>query len=106
MIGGAVTQDVANTAQGRGYFNEAEMDDLHLALVHDNADPTQGTFSVGYSIASLPSGTSMFTPAATGRVNVDFNRITADGNTYCFENTGQFGKRHILVQTSNHPLPC
>ena len=42
---GTPMQDVGNTAQGRWYFNAAENEDPHLALVHDNVDATLGAFS-------------------------------------------------------------
>lgn len=96
---GQVMQDVASTAQGRWYFGTAQQDDPHLALVHDNVDPTQGMFSVGSSIASLPSGVYGFKPASSGRVNADFSRVTADGNVYCYESPGQWVRAsHILLR--------
>lgn len=94
---GQVMQDVANTAQGRWYFNNTEQEDAHLALVHDNVVPGLGAFSVGTSIASLPSNVYFFIPATTGRVNLDFSRVTADGQIYCYQPNSVQG-RHILVQ--------
>lgn len=97
---GTLMQDVSNTAQGRWYFGQAGNDDPHLALVHDNVDPTEGAFSVGVSIPSLPSTVYLFTPATTGRLNLDFSRVTADGQLYCYEPITT-GTRHILLQLTS-----
>jgi hypothetical protein len=86
-ICGEVMQDVAGTAAGRWFRVgvTSAQDDSHLALVHDNVDPTRGVFSVGTSVPSMPSGTYSFTPTVEGRVNLDFQRVTTVGTTYCYQ---------------------
>lgn len=97
---GTIMQDLPNTAQGRWFFNDAPMDDQHLALAHDNVDPRLGVISAGTSIPSVPTNIWVFTPAASGRVNADFRRVAADGLIYCYQTF--FGSRillrHILIQ--------
>lgn len=96
---GTLMQDVANTAQGRWYFDQTTTDDHHLALVHDNVDPTLGAFSVGTSVPNLPAGVYNFAPSATGPVNLDFNLVKADGQVHCYQPA--FGTRHLLVQLTS-----
>ena len=97
---GTIMQDLPNTAQGRWFFNETMQDDPHLALVHDNIDPRVAVISVGNSIPSLPTRYWGFTPAASGRVNADFPRVTADGLRYCYQTfVGATSPiRHVLIQ--------
>ncbi len=97
---GTIMQDLPNTAQGRWFFNETMQDDPHLGLVHDNIDPRIAVISVGNSIPSLPTRYWGFTPAASGRVNADFSRVTADGQTYCYQTfVGATSPiRHVLIQ--------
>jgi hypothetical protein len=97
---GTIMQDVPNTAQGRWFFNDTPQDEPHLALAHDNIDPRIGVISVGTSVPSLPPRYWGFTPAATGRVNADFPRVTVDGLTYCYENFLNATQpiKHVLVQ--------
>ncbi len=97
---GAVMQDQAGTAQGRWYFDATESEGPHLALVHDNVNPGVGAFSVGASIPTLPVGVYTFTPVATGRMNADFSRVTADGNVYCYQVTGP-SVPHIYVKLTD-----
>jgi hypothetical protein len=97
---GTVMQDVANTAQGRWYFGSSANDDPHLALVHDNVIPGQPVFSVGTSVPSLPVGVYLFIPAASGRLNASFDRVTSDGNIYCYQLSNSSG-RHIFVQLAS-----
>src|SRR6185436_19954562 len=97
---GSIMQDVANTAQGRWYFDNTVQDDPHLALAHENVDPRLGVISSGTSIPSLSSGARVFTPATTGRVNLDFQLVTSDGLIYCYEafSTSPPPLRHVLIQ--------
>jgi hypothetical protein len=98
---GTIMQDVANTAQGRWLKGSAVQEDAHLALVHDNVDPTVGSISMGASVPSVPLGVYKFTAATSpaGRVNADFNQVTADGQIYCYGGFTQFGSSlHVLVQ--------
>ena len=101
---GTVMQDLANTAQGRWYFDNTTRDDAHLALAHDNVDPRLGVISAGTSIPSLPSlagDVRTFTPSASGRVNTDFPMVTADNQIYCYQTfRGNVSPpaRHVLIQ--------
>jgi len=84
---GTVYQDVAGTAQGI-WFNPAapeSPDDPHLALVHDNVDPSLGVFSSGTTIAGMVDWAYPFTPTSAGLVNRDFDQVTADGQLYCYD---------------------
>jgi hypothetical protein len=84
---GTVMQDVAGTVQGRWFFNDDWNERLHLGLVRDYIDPAVAAFSVGTTIPSLPSNLYRFDPVDTGRVNVDFPHVGADGPIYCYEPT-------------------
>lgn len=97
---GTIMQDVVNTAQGRWYSDGTTPEDHHLALVHDNTDPTVGVISMGTSVPSVPVTTYPFVPIATGKVNADFSRVTADGSIYCYQSGSMFwqGAMHVLVQ--------
>lgn len=97
---GTIMQDVANTAQGRWYFDATTMEDHHLALVHDNTDPTVGVISMGTSVPSVPVTAYPFMPVAAGQINADFSRVTADGSVYCYQSGSMFWQNsiHILVQ--------
>ncbi|MFN8581258.1 MAG: hypothetical protein U0163_09820 [Gemmatimonadaceae bacterium] len=96
---GTIMQDVPNTAQGRWFFDATQTEDPHLALVHDNVDPTQAVFSVGTSVPGLSVGTYSFTPSPTaaGHHNVDFGLVTADGAVYCYDTSFPTARR-VLVQ--------
>lgn len=97
---GEIMQDVASSVQGRWFYDASEHEDAHLALVHDNVDPTTGVFSVGSSVPSLPSGTYSFAPSTTGKRNLDFRLANTVGMIYCYEITFPSG-RHIFVQLVN-----
>ncbi len=107
---GTVAQDVPNTAQGV-WFVKGTMQTYpeapHLALVHDNIDPSKGVFSVGSSMSAsgLSAVAYNFVPTTSGSVNTDFKNIGTDGKTYCFETSSQFspGTFVIILQltTSN-----
>jgi hypothetical protein len=94
---GEVMQDVPNTAAGRWFHpgSPNNPEDPHLALAHDNVTPGTGAFSVGTSIPSLPPGVYKFTPAPTGRVNLDFRFVQTLGETECYEVTSN---RRVLIQ--------
>ncbi len=94
---GELMQDVANTGQGRWFYDATTNDDHHLALVHDNVVPGLGVFSMGTSVPSVPTGTYRFTPASSGRVNLDFKLVTADGNLYCYQSSS-WPSLHIVLQ--------
>ena len=108
-ICGTISQDVADTAQGIWYLkgtNEQTervmSEDEHLALVHDNIDPSKGVFSVGNSFNNVQTGRYFFTPSHNGKVNRDFDEIISDGSTYCYE--VEEGFTFILQLTSNITL--
>lgn len=101
---GTIAQDIAGTAQGVWFVSGTttfSSEDPHLALAHDNVDPTKPIFSVGTSMSAsgLSSATYQFTPQSSGLVNRDFDDITSDGNIYCFEPTYLSGK--IILQLTN-----
>ena len=85
-IGGTIEQDIAGTAQGIWLLpgESTYPEDPHLALVHDNVDPTQPVFSVGNSVTGLSSGTYTYTLEATGTEDRDFDDINVVGTTYTF----------------------
>ncbi|MEI6734282.1 MAG: hypothetical protein WCK94_09920 [Comamonadaceae bacterium] len=94
---GQAMQDIAGTAQGRWFLDASSSEPQGVALVHDNVDPTQAVISVGNSVPSLGIGTYVFKPTASGKINADFSRVTADGTVYCFEPSPQADK-HIVLQ--------
>lgn len=104
-ICGTIEQDIAETAQGvwflSGTSNSWSGEDAHLALAHDNVDPTKAVFSVGTSMSAsgLSSSTYQFSPQGSGLVNRDFDDITSDGNIYCSEPNYLTGK--IILQLTN-----
>jgi hypothetical protein len=89
-IGGTVAQDIPGTAQGLWFLpgEPTYPEDPHLALVHDNVDPTQPVFSVGNEDFGLTSGTYSYTPAGSGIVDREFGDITNDGQTYIIHYVG------------------
>ena len=89
--------DVANTASGRWFRpgSPTYPEDPHLALAHDNYQPALAAFSVGTSIPSLPTGVYTFTPASTGRVNLDFQYVTTIGETECYSTSRN---QRVLLQ--------
>ncbi|HVO31609.1 MAG TPA: hypothetical protein VMV18_12770 [bacterium] len=108
-ICGTVDQDVVGTAQGRWFVpgtTSLSPEDPHLALVHDNVDPTFGTFSAGTTTSAF-NGTFHFTPATTGNVNLDFNLVTPAAGMVCYDVTvgsggaGGTPAGSVLVQMSS-----
>ncbi|PKB83194.1 MAG: hypothetical protein BZY88_02550 [SAR202 cluster bacterium Io17-Chloro-G9] len=108
-ICGEVEQDELGTAQGtwyrRGTLGPSESP--HLALVHDNVDPSLGVFSFGTSVPGLGPGVYFFHPQTSGRINLDFSRVAADGSVYCYASLfGRSGRpvsptRTILIQLTS-----
>ena len=88
---GGIMYDLAGTASGDWYFPGAptDHDDPHLALVPNNVNPAFLTFSVGTSVASLPTGTYSFAPSAdpASLVNRPFVDVVP-GAVYCYEAIG------------------
>jgi len=86
-ICGEVNQDLAGTAQGNWFTGVATTMhdgwDNHLALVHDNVDPSTAAISIG-GVFSEP-GVWLFTPGPSGQINRDFSSVKPDGTVYCFE---------------------
>ena len=93
---GSVMQDLPGTAQGNWYlfgtgnYPDTFPADPHVALVHDNVHPLLGAFSVGTSISGLKPDVYHFDPQTSGRVNLDFSRVTADGNVYCYDSLNHY----------------
>jgi len=90
-IGGTYMQDLPGTAQGNWFFPGTYLRDAPdvsplLALVHDYVDPTQPLISIGTSIKGVNPSLYTFRIEDEGLVNRDFNAVTADGMTYCYEN--------------------
>ena len=96
---GTIAQDVAGTAQGRWFFDATSQEDHHLALVHQNWDPTIGAFSIGTQVTGVTPTVLQFAPASTGRLNRDFNAVTADGKLYCYEPSNASG--HVFIQVTS-----
>jgi len=88
---GGVAYDFPGTASGDWFFPGASTDheDPHLGLVPDNTNPMLRSFSVGTSIASVPSGTYSFAPNpdSASLVNRAFE-LVAPGSVYCYESLG------------------
>jgi hypothetical protein len=102
---GEIMQDLPGTAQGLWYVPgtpQSTVQDVspHLALVHDNVNPSTGVFSVGTSMSasSLPGTQYYFSPSSSGHVNLDFNRVTSDGTVYCYDAFTNLLNSIILLQ--------
>jgi len=91
-ICGAIEQDIVGTAQGNWFLegtdNAWSGEDPHLALIHDNIDPTKGVFSIGTSMSANGQGAGgwIFSPSHTlpDYINKDFNEVSANGHVYCY----------------------
>lgn len=109
-ICGEVMQDVAGTVQGKWYYAPdagGTSEDPHLALVHDNFDPTKGAFSVGTSVTAIADRVMFFAPQHTGQVNREFSEVTADGNISCYDSFSGDAPANTIVLlqlTSNTAL--
>ncbi len=108
---GTIAQDVPGTAAGI-WFLATETDtptreDPHLALVHDNIDPTLGTHSIGTSLAELgiPSGVYYYQPTHSGAYNREISEVTPGQTVYCYDGYGgavtDFTDRAILIQLAD-----
>lgn len=106
-ICGTNAQDVPGTAQGIWFLSgiqDLNSEDPHIALVHDNFDPSIGAFSNGTSLEKIgiPSGTYIFNPEKSGKVNADFNLIEPGNEIYCYEVNRRYDSPNqnfsILVQ--------
>ena len=94
-ICGEVEQDEPGTAQGKWYKPGTAgllREDPHLALVHDNVDPSRGVFSIGTSVPGLGPDAWFFAPRPSGGVNRDFSQVTAHGAIGCYEPVGRSGR--------------
>jgi hypothetical protein len=99
-ICGEANQNLDNTAQGV-WLNPNEPkypESSHIALVHDNIDPTIPSFSIGLSVPGLNSNVYHFTPQSTGVINRDFKDITPGPTVYCY--TYHAGTGQDLANTS------
>lgn len=112
-ICGTIAQDVPGTAQGlwvlKGTDNVSG-DDLHMALVHSNFDPSVGVFSIGTSLEGIgiKSGTYNFDPKQSGVVNLDFDLVKPGSQFYCYEVGGSFHDQDnsfsILIQLPSEDI--
>jgi hypothetical protein len=88
---GSIYQDVPGTAQGVWLKpNASGLWDVRnvVALVHSNYDSSRGAFSLGTNAQDAgvnTSGVNYFTPATSGRVNLDFNLVKPGSTIYCYE---------------------
>ena len=106
---GQVEQDEPGTTQGKWYLSgtvNSSPEDPHIALVHDNLDPSTGAFSIGTSVPSIQPGVYHFSPRESGTVNLDFTRVNAIEEVYCYDSLTSRGRpiapsRIILVQLIN-----
>ncbi len=90
---GEIYQDKPGTAQGVWVAKDLAPTDLwninkQLTLGHSNYNHKQAIFSFGNQFKEIGLATNSiygFNPLSTGLVNRDFDDITSDGQTYCFE---------------------
>ncbi len=99
---GETAQDRPGTAQGNWYARgaDAQHEDPHLALVHDNIDPTIGAFSIGTTLPPSP-GVWRFVPTSAGYLNREFSQVTPDSHTYCYDafvEGSPPGAGHLVLQ--------
>jgi hypothetical protein len=85
---GEVEQDEPGSAQGVWFTpgtEDTNPEDPHLALVHDNIDPSIAVFSVGLSPRSsgIASDLYYFHPEKSGATNLDFDSVTP-GEIICY----------------------
>jgi hypothetical protein len=108
---GEIAQDLTGKAQGRWFLPDtahSTPEAPHLALVHDNVDPTVPIFSVGTSIPGF-AGLWTFTPAASSTVDADFDAV-APGAVYCWDVTpwppvdGASGRRVVVTMPDDFRL--
>lgn len=88
-VTGEVEQDEPGTLQGNWFREGADFwpEDNHLAVVHDNVDPTRGVLSIGTTFPGA-TGAHRFEPKTSGRVDREPSQVTADGGIYCYSLTG------------------
>ncbi|MFC1656515.1 hypothetical protein ACFL14_00920 [Patescibacteria group bacterium] len=97
---GTNAQDKVGTAQGIWFVKDTKevgSEDLHMALVHDNINPSRAAFSIGNSIKGLEGELAYYIPVDSGLINRDFGDVKSDGNVYCYEPWDRFNM--------NNPLP-
>ena len=86
---GEVEQDEPGSAQGVWFTpgtEEMSLEDPHLALVHDNIDPSIAVFSVDLSLrpSGIASGLYYFQPEKSGLTNRDFHHVRP-GEVICYQ---------------------
>lgn len=98
-IGGTVAQDVPGTAQGVWFRSGTPTypESPHLALAHDNEDPTEIAFVAGTSIDGLPSQVYTFTIAGSGYANRSFADVRPDGHIYTYSGLRGAGIPAVVV---------
>lgn len=87
-VTGVVEQDEPGTLQGNWFREGADFwpEDSHLAVVHDNVDPTKGVVSIGTTFPGA-TGAHRFEPKGSGLVDREPSQVTADGSLYCYDLT-------------------
>jgi hypothetical protein len=114
-LGGVFMQDVVGTAQGNWFSPAApagpnDPESPHLALIHHYVRYDKGLISTGTSLQNIsPPGSDefIFNPVQSGRVNLDFNLVSSDGNVYCydsFEGASMSGKVVMLTMPNSTTL--
>jgi hypothetical protein len=101
-ICGEIEQDEPATAQGVWFLKgtvSTYPEDPHIALVHDNFDPSKGAFSIGTSMqkSGLAAGVYYFQPSDIGYVNREFAGVRVDGKAYCYEAAKGGGKKQAII---------
>ena len=96
---GSVAYDRPGTAQGRWFLagSSGAYEPEHIALMPANTDPdTIGVLSIGN--ADIGTDGYYFDYEYTGRINLSFDQVTADGHTYCYD---QLRSRTPTVASGN-----
>lgn len=105
---GQVDQDLTDTIQGM-WFNgppKASQKDGNidstgqgLAIVHDNLNPQLGVISIGGELTGAIEGAFLFVPSHSGRINREPSEVTADGQTYCYDQRSKSGGDQSMFNT-------
>lgn len=103
---GTTMQDLPGTAQGiwalEGQGGIADVS-RHLALVHDNFDPTRGVLASGGGPVGIRQ--SRFVPAADGVVNRDFSAVVWKGDgsdaVHCYDLVGATSQGSVMLQLTS-----
>lgn len=100
---GKVMYDIAGTLQGNWYYASGATDGSgseHLAFVFNNHNPQTPLISVGGTFADPKIWN--ITTTVSGTKNRKFSEVTADGNTYCYDEGGS--ERIVMAMPSDEEL--